>query len=342
MNHKQPTRISDEMIARYIDGTASREDIALILSRIPHDDELAEMLEILTAPDIVSEKRPFHLRFLPLTRLAAANDKNSCSWDCEIHILKKRGAQFDSWSLLQVAKVNNWLRSAGTPLHNVGRVLESQGLAVNRKYNATVTDLDNAIRSGADVIAVIDRNITAGGSPASIPAYHAVIVKGIGSTPTVTYHDPADYIDVTVSRDKFAEAWAPSRNYMVTAAVGDAYDPHPIKVDDVRLPADLEELVEAIAENAHDVWARERIDEGWRFGPERNDREKTHPDLVEYCRLPEGEKEYDRIMAMNTLRLIQSMGFEITDFRDGLECPDCGNFNHPDYRFCPRCGTKLK
>lgn len=129
---------------------------------------------------------------------------------------------------------------------------------------------------------------------------------------------------------------------MVTASVGDAYDPHPIEVDEVRLPADLEELVEAIAENAHDVWARARIDEGWSFGPERNDREKTHPDLMEYCRLPEGEKEYDRIMAMNTLRLIQSMGFEITDFRNGLECPDCGNFNHPDYRFCPRCGKKLK
>jgi len=40
------------MIARYIDGTASKEEVALILSRIPHDGELAEMLEILTAPDI--------------------------------------------------------------------------------------------------------------------------------------------------------------------------------------------------------------------------------------------------------------------------------------------------
>jgi len=125
-----------------------------------------------------------------------------------------------------------------------------KGVAVSRKYNASVTDLDNAIRGGADVIAVIDRNITAGGSPASTPAYHAVIVKGIGSATTVTYYDPADCIDVTVSRDRFAEAWAPSRNYMVTASVGDAYDPHPIEVDDVRLPADLEELVEAIAENA--------------------------------------------------------------------------------------------
>lgn len=342
MKSKQYPHVSDEMIARYIDGTASKEEVALILSRIPHDSELAEMLKILTAPDIATEQKPFHHRFLPLTRLAAANDKNSCSWDCELHILKKRGTQFDSWSLLQVAKVNNWLRSAGTPLHNVGRVLESQGLAVSRRYDATITDLDNAIRSGADVIAVIDRNITAGCSPASIPAYHAVIVKGIGSAPTVTYYDPADDIDVTVSRDRFAEAWAPSRNYMVTAAVGNSYDPHPIEVDDVRLPPELEELVEAIAENAHDVWARARIDEGWRFGPERNDREKTHPDLVEYCKLPEGEKEYDRIMAMNTLRLIQSMGFEITDFRDGCECPDCGNFNNPDYSFCPRCGTKLK
>ncbi|MDE5585345.1 MAG: Ryanodine receptor Ryr [Muribaculaceae bacterium] len=82
-------------------------------------------------------------------------------------------------------------------------------------------------------------------------------------------------------------------------------------VSDILLDAELEELTEAIAENAHDVWARARMDEGWTYGPVRDDARKLHPDLVPYAKLPETEKEYDRIMAMNTLRLVRRLGFDI-------------------------------
>ncbi|MDE7381834.1 MAG: Ryanodine receptor Ryr [Muribaculaceae bacterium] len=100
---------------------------------------------------------------------------------------------------------------------------------------------------------------------------------------------------------------------MVTACETlDNYNPLPINVEDIELDEDLEELTEAIAENAHDTWARARMDEGWRFGPVRDDKKKEHPDLVPYSHLPESEKEYDRIMAMNTLRLVRRLGFNIT------------------------------
>lgn len=93
----------------------------------------------------------------------------------------------------------------------------------------------------------------------------------------------------------------------------DVYNPQPINVEDINLGADLEELTEAIAENAHDIWARARMDEGWTYGPVRNDELKQHPDLVPYARLADSEKEYDRIMAMNTLRLVRRLGFDITN-----------------------------
>ena len=53
------------------------------------------------------------------------------------------------------------------------------------------------------------------------------------------------------------------------------------------------------------------MDEGWIYGPVRNDSKKQHPDLVPYAQLPDSEKEYDRIMAMNTLRLVRRLGYDI-------------------------------
>lgn len=89
------------------------------------------------------------------------------------------------------------------------------------------------------------------------------------------------------------------------------YTPQPISTDDVKLSDDIIILSEQIAENVHEVWAASRLAEGWAYGAERNDRLKQHPCLVPYNELPEIEKEYDRNTAMQTLRLIKKLGFDI-------------------------------
>jgi len=89
------------------------------------------------------------------------------------------------------------------------------------------------------------------------------------------------------------------------------YDPRPINLDDIEITDDLMELREAIAENAHDVWAVARIKDGWTFGPERNDALKHHPDLIPYSALPDSEKEYDSLMALNTIKLVKKLGFDL-------------------------------
>ena len=90
------------------------------------------------------------------------------------------------------------------------------------------------------------------------------------------------------------------------------YTPQPIDTSDVRLPAELDELVEKIAKNVHEVWAQSRIEQGWTYGEERNDELKHHPCLVPYEDLPEIEKDYDRDTALGTLKLICKFGFKIT------------------------------
>lgn len=56
----------------------------------------------------------------------------------------------------------------------------------------------------------------------------------------------------------------------------------------------LGDAIEAIARVNHDLWAAGRIAEGWRYGPQRDDAARLHPDLVAYEHLPEAERAYDR------------------------------------------------
>lgn len=90
------------------------------------------------------------------------------------------------------------------------------------------------------------------------------------------------------------------------------YVPMPLETSGVVLPEELNDLAEAIAKNVHDVWAQNRIAEGWTYGPVRNDTLKQTPCLVPYEDLPEEEKVYDRNTAFETLRFIVSMGFSLT------------------------------
>ena len=70
------------------------------------------------------------------------------------------------------------------------------------------------------------------------------------------------------------------------------------------------ELREAIAENVHEVWARDRKFEGWTYGPNRDDEHKLHPDMMPYHLLPESEKNYDRQMAISTIKLVKKLGWD--------------------------------
>jgi hypothetical protein len=89
------------------------------------------------------------------------------------------------------------------------------------------------------------------------------------------------------------------------------YEPQPIDTGRVLLDGEIRELTELLARNAHDIWARQRLADGWHFGPKRNDQQKEHPCLVPYEELPESEKEYDRNAATETLKAILALGYRI-------------------------------
>ncbi len=89
------------------------------------------------------------------------------------------------------------------------------------------------------------------------------------------------------------------------------YEPKPIDTSNIELPKELNDLIEHLAENNHDTWAKQRIQEGWSFGPKRNDDKKHHPDLVPYNELSESEKEYDRKSAIETIKAVIASGYSL-------------------------------
>jgi len=93
------------------------------------------------------------------------------------------------------------------------------------------------------------------------------------------------------------------------------YVPAPMDTSKVELPTELLELSEKIAKNVHEVWAQNRMEEGWVFGPVRNDAKRETPCLVPYEKLPDIEKAYDRDTALGTLRFIVSLGYDIVKRR---------------------------
>lgn len=96
-----------------------------------------------------------------------------------------------------------------------------------------------------------------------------------------------------------------------------SYQPSPIDTSRVVLSADLQQLTERLAQNTHDNWAQLRLSEGWRLGPRRDELKKEHPCLIPFEQLPESEKEYDRQTAVETLKVILTLGYRIEKATSG-------------------------
>ena len=310
--------ISDELLAAYLDGNTTKEETEFVLKALKTDKELQEVLGIAVQTEeegaaFLSMNTSFTEEILPMFQKAALSGENVCAVLCEMYILHRRQLPYDEDWLMNTARRKDWLKPEGTPLYCLGNLLAYSGMFVSRKYNSTLEDIQRAIDKDNDVVVGVDREkLYAEEVDLEDLTNHAVVVTHIGEG-IITIFDPYEepYI-VNVPIPDFLNAWKESQNYMIQVLQSvEEYEPHPIDVDQILLDGDLEELQEAIAENAHDVWAEARIKEGWTYGKERDDEKKLHPDLVPYTALPDSEKEYDRIMAFNTIKLVKKLGYDI-------------------------------
>lgn len=310
--------ISDELLSAFLDGNTSAEETLQILNAAEKDDELKDIIRIANEVESdVTVLKP-SIGNIPMTAIAAQQKNNYlCDIECEEFVLHQFGIEITHKSLLDEAYRNCWLKDKGMPLYNIGRLLEKNNLSVSRRYDSTIEDIKRLLCGGNQLVAVIDNALLEGienNSDKTSPN-HAVAISSLSTdTEEITLFNPSTEEELTTYKvTSFLQAWQQSNNYLVVVNTTDkfVYEPSPISLDDVILSDDLAELQEAIAENAHEIWAKARTDQGWTYGPERNDAKKETPDMIPYCNLPENEKLYDREMAMQTLKLVKKLGFEI-------------------------------
>ena len=309
--------ISDELLSAFLDGNTSAEDTMRVLDAAAHDKELQEIIRIASEVDEDWAMMKPEIKHIPITAMAAHKKENYlCDIECEEFILHQFGIETTHKTLLDEAYRNCWLKVQGMPLYNIGRLLEKNNLSVSRRYDSTIEEIVRLLDNGNQLIAVIDNSMLLHDVVENTKQpNHAVAISSVSSsTDEITLFNPYTEEELTTySLSLFLNAWAQSNNYLVVVNTTNkfVYEPYPIHLDDITLDEDLSELQEAIAENAHEIWAKARTDQGWTYGPERNDQKKETPDMVPYCNLPESEKLYDREMAMQTLKLVKKLGFEI-------------------------------
>lgn len=302
--------ISDELIAAYLEGNTNEEETLRVLQALKTDSDLQEILDVALELD---KEESASYDVLPMMKLAAESGNNICSVLCEAFILHRRGIPFEESELLEMAQKNHWLTPQGSPLHSIGQLLANYQQMVTRKYDASIDDISKALERDNDIIAVVDSDKLYPNRPDEDDApNHAVVVRGLHDNEVLLFDPSAKDTLVTIALEDFIRAWEESHYYLVRVLQSvEDYEPQPINLKSIELTDDLLDLQEAIAENAHEVWAAARKKEGWSYGTERDDTNKKHPDLIPYSALPDSEKEYDRKMALDTIKLVRKLGFDI-------------------------------
>lgn len=238
---------------------------------------------------------------------------------CEGIALRHFGRDITDDQLIEESKNKNWLKAEGTALHHIGRLAGTRGLSVSHRYQCCLEDIRASLSANNIVIAAVDKNELTGNyakeqdkdAVYGMTPNHVLIINIITENKiVVTDSDTPEEMDI-YPLSQFLDAWEDSGNYLTIISNRDDYTPHPIWLDDVEMEDELLELQEAIAENAHEVWAEARQREGWTYGPFHDEDKKQNPDMIPYNLLPETEKDYDRFMAMNTIKLVKKLGWEL-------------------------------
>ena len=89
------------------------------------------------------------------------------------------------------------------------------------------------------------------------------------------------------------------------------YQPRPLDTSDIVLPDAVGEVADLLSKNVHEVWAAQKVSDGFSYG-ERDDKTlKTHHNLVPYEDLSQEDRQYDRNTALETVRVLLKLGFVI-------------------------------
>ncbi|VDP80904.1 unnamed protein product [Echinostoma caproni] len=89
------------------------------------------------------------------------------------------------------------------------------------------------------------------------------------------------------------------------------YKPQPLDLSQIRLSSRLESLVDQLAENTHNMWARDRISLGWTYGFMEDQAQKRSPHLVPFREVDPVIKRSNRETAIETVKTLLAYGYSV-------------------------------
>uniref|UniRef100_A0A8B9QEE5 Ryanodine receptor 2 n=1 Tax=Apteryx owenii TaxID=8824 RepID=A0A8B9QEE5_APTOW len=101
------------------------------------------------------------------------------------------------------------------------------------------------------------------------------------------------------------------KNYQLSSG----YKPAPMDLSFIKLTPSQEAMVDKLAENAHNVWARDRIRQGWTYGIQQDVKNRRNPRLVPYALLDDRTKKSNKDSLREAVRTLLGYGYN-------LEAPD--------------------
>ena len=156
---------------------------------------------------------------------------DTCAIKSQQLILESYGIDVSEQDLRNEAIKYGWYAPGlGTPMEDVGNLLENHGMEVHRYVNASVSDISNELSKGHQVIVGVDSgelwNAGIGETFEDLifgeQADHALIVSGIVVDPftaeqNILLTDPGTGdVCMEYSVGQFEEAWDDSGDYMVS------------------------------------------------------------------------------------------------------------------------------
>ncbi|XP_014644513.1 PREDICTED: ryanodine receptor 2 [Ceratotherium simum simum] len=119
------------------------------------------------------------------------------------------------------------------------------------------------------------------------------------------------------------------KNYQLTSG----YKPAPMDLSFIKLTPSQEAMVDKLAENAHNVWARDRIRQGWTYGIQQDVKNRRNPRLVPYALLDDRTKKSNKDSLREAVRTLLGYGYN-------LEAPDQDHAARAD--MCSGTGERFR
>lgn len=222
----------ENLIARFIEGTLTGEELQYVKAHIESCPDCNEMVLWAMEMNATEPESTEIINPAIVPDFAAQADRKLCVLYTEQYILQQYGIAVSIDELLTIAKQNKWIQRQGVQFKNIGKLLELHSIPVERKTDASFTDLQKALQTGHYVIVGVDAGELFAQTRLKKMAEkiedwfdehadHVLLVKNINLTGDT--HDTAELINIddngvknfSVPLMKFLDAWEDSREFMV-------------------------------------------------------------------------------------------------------------------------------